>query len=311
MGKIITVHAPSNIALIKYWGKKQSDPIIPFTSSLSITLSDLITTTTFEEGTFSAELNHQPANQDDIKRIRTMMQHFPHDRVRIRSHNHFPTAAGLASSASGFAALALGLNAFFNANLSLQELASLARLGSGSACRSLTPDFTIWNKTGGIETLANPFSDLRMIVVVIQEEKKPISSREAMKISVASSSYFNQWIVDSEQDLIAMKDAIQHSRFHEVGRIMEINSERLYRVMKTSQPIIDYRLPKTHQLLMAISTMRDQGIIGYATLDAGPNVKILVEERFVKDWISQLELLGFNHYMVSRVGGRPRIDIKE
>jgi diphosphomevalonate decarboxylase len=271
----------------------------------------LITTTTFEEGTFFAELNHQPANQDDIKRIRTMMQHFPHDRVRIRSHNHFPTAAGLASSASGFAALALGLNAFFNANLSLQELASLARLGSGSACRSLTPDFTIWNKIGGIETLANPFPDLRMIVVVIQEEKKPISSREAMKISVASSSYFNQWIVDSEQDLIAMKDAIQHSRFHEVGRIMEINSERLYRVMKTSQPIIDYRLPKTHQLLMTISTMRDQGVIGYATLDAGPNVKILVEERFVKVWISQLELLGFNHYMVSRVGGLPRIDIKE
>ncbi len=311
MGKLITVHTPSNIALIKYWGKKQSDPIIPFTSSLSITLSDLLTTTTFEEGTFFAELNNHDANQEDVKRIRTMLQHFPHDRVRIRSHNHFPTAAGLASSASGFAALALGLNAFFEANLSTQELASLARLGSGSACRSLTPDFTIWNTTGMIETLANPFSDLRMIVVIIQEEKKPISSREAMKISVATSPYFEQWIRDSENDLKAIKEAIKQQRFHDLGHIMETNSDRLYKVMKTSNPIIDYRLPKTHQLLEVIPKFREEGLMGYSTLDAGPNIKILVEAHSVNEWISKLEQLGFKNYIVSRVGGGPRIDIKE
>lgn len=309
MAKTITVHAPSNIALIKYWGKKQTSPVVPFTTSLSITLTDLVTTTTFQEGPFFAQLNDQSASEEDVKRIRAMVEHFPNDRIQIRSHNHFPTAAGLASSASGYAAMALGLNAFFDAQLSIQELASLARIGSGSACRSLTPDFTIWNTSGVIETLSNPFKDLRMIVVIIQDQKKPISSREAMKISVATSPYFQQWIHDSHLDLIAIKESIKHENLMELGYRMELNSNRLYQVMKTSQPVIDYRLAKTHTVLEAIPLLRQQGLLGFATLDAGPNVKILVQEHAVQDWIKQLEKLELDHYIVSRIGGGPTIEI--
>lgn len=309
MGRMIAVRVPSNIALIKYWGKRQADPIIPFTSSLSITLSDLITTTTFEEGPFQATLNGKLASLEDTNRMRAMLKHFPDDHVRITSHNHFPTAAGLASSASGFAALALGLNAYFKAGLSTQELASLARIGSGSACRSLTPDFTIWHTSGTIETLANPFQDLRMIVVIIQAEKKPISSRDAMKISVATSPYFQSWIKDSEHDLFAMQHAIQNVDFNALGSIMETNSDRLYHVMKTSLPVIDYRLPKTHTLLSTMIELRKRGLMGYATLDAGPNVKILTYERHVNDWIQALQQLGLNDHIVSQVGAGPDVAI--
>jgi diphosphomevalonate decarboxylase len=106
-----------------------------------------------------------------------------------------------------------------------------------------------------------------------------------------------------------MQHAIQNVDFNALGSIMETNSDRLYHVMKTSLPVIDYRLPKTHTLLSTMIELRKRGLMGYATLDAGPNVKILTYERHVNDWIQALQQLGLNDHIVSQVGAGPDVAI--
>jgi len=302
--KKVIVRSPVNIALIKYWGKANEQLVLPTTTSVSLTLTDLWTETTFEEGNFSFELNNKPADLQETKRVKDVLKHFRDDQVVIKSKNNFPTASGLASSASGFAALTVGLNKFYDANYTLQELATLTRVGSGSSCRSLVDGFAIWHRNGTLESITNPFQNLMMIVVLISEDKKTISSREAMKITKETAPTYASWTQASEEDFQNIRIAINEKQFDRVGQIMEMNSERLHQVMKDSIPSIIYQKTSSIEVLNLVKKARTKGLIGYTTMDAGPNVKILIQQHQLEDWKQLLKANISYRFLVSRIGGK-------
>ncbi len=302
--KKVIARSPVNIALIKYWGKANEQLVLPTTTSVSLTLTDLWTETTFEEGHFSFELNNKPADLQETKRVKDVLKHFRDDQVVIKSKNNFPTASGLASSASGFAALTVGLNKFYAANYTLQELATLTRVGSGSSCRSLVDGFAIWHRNGTLESMTNPFQNLMMIVVLISEDKKAISSREAMKITKETAPTYTAWTQASEEDFQNIRIAINDKRLDRVGQIMEKNSERLHQVMKDSIPSIIYQQTSSIEVLNLVKQARTKGLIGYTTMDAGPNVKILIQEHQLEDWKQLLKANISYRFLVSRIGGK-------
>jgi diphosphomevalonate decarboxylase len=302
--KTVISRSPVNIALIKYWGKANPITVLPTTTSVSLTLTDLWTETSFTEGPFSFSLDGRPGDEKETARVKDVLKHFHHDQVVIQSKNNFPTASGLASSASGFAALTVGLNTFFQSDYSMQELANLTRLGSGSACRSLVDDFAIWHRDGRLTSISNPFRDLRMIIVLISEKKKTISSREAMQLTQSTSPVYAQWVKDSEEDYQAIIKAIESKDFHQVGLVMERNSERLHTVMTTSQPPIVYQQQASLDVLSLVKDARKEGLVGYATMDAGPNVKILIQGLQLSAWEKFLKPRLTHRYLLSRIGGK-------
>lgn len=304
MMKKVIARSPVNIALIKYWGKANEQLVLPTTTSVSLTLTDLWTETTFEEGSFAFELNNKAADEQETKRVKDVLKHFRDDHVVIKSKNNFPTASGLASSASGFAALTVGLNKFYDANYTLQELATLTRVGSGSSCRSLVDGFAIWHRNGTLESIANPFQNLMMIVVLISEDKKAISSREAMKITKATAPTYLQWTQSSEEDFQHIRAAITDQQFDRLGQIMEKNSERLHQVMKDSIPSIVYQQSSSLDVLNLVKNARKKGLVGYTTMDAGPNVKILIHQYQLEDWQQLLKKNIPYRFLVSRIGGK-------
>lgn len=302
--KKVIARSPVNIALIKYWGKANEQLVLPTTTSVSLTLTDLWTETTFEEGHFSFELNNKPADLQETKRVKDVLKHFRDDQVVIKSKNNFPTASGLASSASGFAALTVGLNKFYDANYTLQELATLTRVGSGSSCRSLVDGFAIWHRNGTLESITNPFRNLMMIVVLISEDKKAISSREAMKITKETAPTYASWTQASEEDFQNIRIAINDKQLDRVGQIMEMNSQRLHQVMKDSIPSIIYQQTSSIEVLNLVKKARTKGLIGYTTMDAGPNVKILIQQHQLEDWKQLLKANISYRFLVSRIGGK-------
>jgi diphosphomevalonate decarboxylase len=295
--------SPVNIALIKYWGKADETKVLPTTTSLSLTLSDLVSTTTIEPGPFKFTLDGRQASEEEQKRVMDVLKHFKDDQVQIDSFNNFPTAAGLASSASGFAALTVGLNHYFQAGLTQQELAYLTRIGSGSSCRSLVDGFAIWDRQGHVDSVVNPFDDLMMIIVLVSQEKKAISSREAMKITKTSSPLYQQWIEDSLADFEAMMEAIQQKNLHHIGMIMEQNSLRLHEVMRSSNPAIIYKTDQSENVLQAVLQARLIGLEGYATMDAGANVKILMRSQQQHKWQDYLKQTIKLPTLLSKIGG--------
>lgn len=302
--KKVIARSPVNIALIKYWGKANEQLVLPTTTSVSLTLTDLWTETTFEEGHFSFELNNKPADLQETKRVKDVLKHFRDDQVVIKSKNNFPTASGLASSASGFAALTVGLNKFYDANYTLQELATLTRVGSGSSCRSLVDGFAIWHRNGTLESITNPFQNLMMIVVLISEDKKAISSREAMKITKETAPTYASWTQASQEDFQNIRIAINDKQLDRVGQIMEMNSQRLHQVMKDSIPSIIYQQTSSIEVLNLVKKARTKGLIGYTTMDAGPNVKILIQQHQLEDWKQLLKANISYRFLVSRIGGK-------
>lgn len=302
--KKVIARSPVNIALIKYWGKANEQLVLPTTTSVSLTLTDLWTETTFEEGHFSFELNNKPADLQETQRVKDVLKHFRDDQVVIKSKNNFPTASGLASSASGFAALTVGLNKFYDANYTLQELATLTRVGSGSSCRSLVDGFAIWHRNGTLESITNPFQNLMMIVVLISEDKKAISSREAMKITKETAPTYASWTQASEEDFQNIRIAINEKQLDRVGQIMEMNSQRLHQVMKDSIPSIIYQQTSSIEVLNLVKKARTKGLIGYTTMDAGPNVKILIQQHQLEDWKQLLKANISYRFLVSRIGGK-------
>jgi diphosphomevalonate decarboxylase len=301
---ITKVRAPINIALIKYWGKADESKVLPTTTSVSLTLTDLYTETTFKPGPFSFTLNGKPGDFEETSRVKDVLRHFAHQDVQIDSRNNFPTASGLASSASGFAALTFGLNEFFSAQYSLTELANLTRLGSGSSCRSLVDDFAVWHKNGALSTIPNPFKDLMMIVVLVSEAKKLMSSREAMKLTMQTSPAYSHWLDQSDRDFQLIQEAITQVNFSQLGKVMEQNSLHLHQLMRTAQPPIVYQQPESLKVLEMVRLARQQGMEGYATMDAGANVKILFPGKQLSLWEDYLKKNSNHRYLVSRIGGK-------
>jgi diphosphomevalonate decarboxylase len=143
-----------------------------------------------------------------------------------------------------------------------------------------------------------------MIIVLISEKKKTISSREAMQLTQTSSPVYAQWVKDSDLDYQAIIKAIESKDFHQVGLVMERNSERLHAVMATSQPPIVYQQQASLDVLSFVKDARYEGLVGYATMDAGPNVKVLIQGSQLSAWEKFLKPRLTHRYLVSRIGGK-------
>jgi diphosphomevalonate decarboxylase len=308
MTRRVKVVSPINIALIKYWGKHDQQTVLPTTTSLSLTLTDLTTTTLIEEGDDLFLLNGKPLTEKEMFHLEKILHFFPKEPRKISSINHFPTAAGLASSASGMAALTVALDAFYGTNYEFQKLVEITRLGSGSSCRSLVDGFGIWHKDGTVESLNNPFTDLAMIVVVVSDQKKHISSREAMALTQATAPSYQSWIEHSQHDFDAMIGAIRGFQFHRLGEVMEINSDRLHQVMKDARPSIVYQTEQSKHIIDTVKNMRSSLLPAYTTMDAGPNVKILIRAADSDTWTTTLKSKFNFPIIVSRIGGKAHVE---
>lgn len=286
--------APTNIALCKYWGKRDKSLNLPNNSSLSISLDSIGTATEISISEHSYDevfLNNERVDPDSTFMARVMefvdlLRPNPDISLTIKTFNSVPTAAGLASSASGFAALILALNDLFGYKLHPRELSIIARLGSGSAARSIYDGFVIWDKgsqADGMDCFATPLDttwpEFCIGIITLSSEQKSISSRNAMNQTVETSHLYKQWPEQAEKDLATMIEAIENKDFKRLGETVEQNSFSMHATMMAAFPPIIYMKPGTLSTISWVHQLRRDGIEVYITMDAGPNVKLIFQEK--------------------------------
>lgn len=306
--KKVTAKAPVNIALIKYWGKKNIEDIVPYNASISISLDNLYTITTLEESRtgFEFHLDGKLVTGTESDKVYDFLKYFSDEtkisNLKVNSTNYVPTAAGLASSASGFAALSVAANSYFETNYDFKELAKITRKGSGSACRSLLGNIVAWETNGDVYNIASPIKDFVMISVLIDKSKKNISSRQAMALSAENSPLYREYVVESAKDFIEMKKAIELGDYEKIGKLTKKSSLMMHGIMLSTHPPILYMDKTSIFIYNLMEELSKQGIYANPTMDAGPNVKILTREKDYKKVIDSLESNGFMDYYISRLG---------
>ncbi|EMF0085804.1 diphosphomevalonate decarboxylase [Enterococcus hirae] len=286
--------AYTNIALIKYWGKKNESLILPMNNSLSLTLDAFYTETevSFSEAYTEDQfyLDNQLQDEKATKKISAFLDIVREKagttkKAKVISQNFVPTAAGLASSSSGLAALAGACNEALKLGLDDQALSRLARRGSGSACRSIFGGFVEWEKGHDDQSsYAHPISSdgfedhLAMVFLLLNEQKKDVSSRDGMRRTVETSSFYQGWLDSVEADLYQLKQAIKTKNFQLLGETMEQNGLKMHGTTLAARPPFTYWSPDSLKAMQAVRDLRNQGIPCYFTMDAGPNVKVLVQK---------------------------------
>ncbi len=289
-----TAVAHSNIALIKYWGKQDDALHLPATSSLSLTLDAHPTTTTVRvldgpAGTAGSAdevmIGAAPATggtRDRVVRFLDLVRALAgSDRAAaVTSVSTAPLGAGLASSAAGFAALAGAAAAAYGLTLSPRELSRLARRGSGSASRSVFGGLVVWHAgtddlTSYAEPVEAPELDLAMVIVTLNAGHKAVSSRVAMRRTVDTSPFFAAWVQAAGADLADMLAALAAADLPRVGAITESNAMRMHATMLGAVPPVRYWEPASLAVLDRVRDLRAAGLGCWATMDAGPNVKVL------------------------------------
>ena len=288
MSKIVRAH--TNIALIKYWGKANAELRLPLMSSLSMTLDAFYTDTTIEK------TNDDPAfylngKKQDSKQSQRVFSYLAklqnkfgfHDNLIVKSVNHVPTSAGLASSSSAFAALAAAFCQCYNIQVDKKELSRLARIGSGSACRSIFGGFSVWQKGDSDESSyayaldEHPQMDLHLLAVELNTKQKKISSTSGMK-EAQSSPFFKPWLERNESELKQMITSIKNNDFTALGELAELNANEMHAINLTAQPEFTYFEPDTIRAIKLVEDLRKEGIECYYTIDAGPNIKVICED---------------------------------
>lgn len=286
------VRAHTNIALIKYWGKENEEWIIPKNHSLSLTLDAFYTDTkvTFDEALREDELVLDGIRQDAsaLSKVQKVLDEVRSKadlnfKARVESINHVPTAAGLASSASGLAALAGAASHSAGLSLSDKELSKLARIGSGSASRSIYGGFAEWVKGHDHDSsYAVPVDDanwdIGMLFIIVNDAVKEVSSRDGMKRTVETSPFYEGWLNSLDQDLNDMKLAISKRDIEKVGSIAERNALKMHATTLGADPPFTYWTPESLTAMNAVRELRKQGYTAYFTMDAGPNVKIICKQ---------------------------------
>jgi diphosphomevalonate decarboxylase len=289
-----TAHACANIALVKYWGKRDAARNLPAAGSLSLTLDALTTETRVQfDPSFGADvmtLDGRDASAAELGRTARFL-----DEVRgmagiatfarVDSVNHFPTASGLASSASGYAALALAATAAAGLPLAPRELSVLARRGSGSAARSIFGGLARVVADADV-AYAEPVPDphhlarrLRMVIAIVGGgAPKTHGSRDAMEHCAATSPYYAAWLETVVRDLAAAEDAIARGDLAALGAVTEPNALAMHAAAIASRPPILYWQPATLAALATVRALRDAGRAAWATMDAGPHVKVLTDD---------------------------------
>ncbi|MEK7597369.1 MAG: diphosphomevalonate decarboxylase [Patescibacteria group bacterium] len=291
-----TAIAPSNIAFIKYWGKKDEELKLPVNSSISMNLNNLITTTTVE---FNSEFEEDSViinDKNDLKESKKAIKQLDlirrkdskFQKAKVVSINNFPIGTGLSSSASGFAALTLAATKAIGLNLNEKELSILTRQGSGSACRSIPDGFVEWIGEGAKSLYPPDYWNLVDVVAIISQDKKDVSSTEGQKL--ASSSPFFQTRLDKIDEKISrFKKSLETKNFTEFGKIVEGEALELHAIMLTSTPSLIYWQPETVKLMKLIKNWRSEGLEVYFTVNTGQDIHIIVEEKNTKELVKKLK----------------------
>jgi len=288
-----TARACANIALVKYWGKRDPQLNLPAAGSLSLTLDALVTTTqvTFDAGLAADELvlDGAPARPAELARASQLLDLVRAagrlaTRARVVSRNEFPTASGLASSASGYAALAVAALGAAGVAMSARELSILARRGSGSAARSVFGGFVRMHagRAGDgsdafAEPVASPLTErVRMVIAIVGGgAAKTHGSRDAMDHTAATSPLYRAWIELVPRDLAAAEAALAAADLEQLGTIAEANALAMHASAIAARPAVIYWQPATLAALAEVRALRAAGRAAWATMDAGPHVKVL------------------------------------
>lgn len=287
-----SAYAPANIALAKYWGKRDRVLNLPVNGSLSISLGTHGSHTTIRAADAdSITLNGERAAADSVLHRRTFafighIRRGAPQPLAIDSTNTIPTAAGLASSASGFAALTRALNTYWQLDLPEPVLSALARIGSGSAARSLWHGFVKWDKGGkadGSDSTAAPIAsgwqDLRIALLPIDSGTKKTTSGDGMNHTTATSPLYAAWPETAARDLATIEAAIHARDYTTLGATAEANALAMHATMLAARPALAYLHGTSLDALHRIWRQRADGLEIYATIDAGPNIKILYHTR--------------------------------
>jgi diphosphomevalonate decarboxylase len=270
-------HAHPNIALIKYWGKAPQPANVPAVPSLSITLDSLTTTTTIaESNTDVFLLNGRAADDPKVAAcLANLRRRYDIPPLAVDSHNNFPTAAGLASSASGFAALVTAVDAAFDLRMTPAQRSELARQASASAARSVFGGFVTlqgpgWQGQPLLEAAAWP---LRVVVAVTDAASKAVSSSGGMRQSAATSPYYPAWVESARHDFQSAVGAVDARDFAALAELAEHSCLKMHGLMLSTRPGLLYWNAATVACLHRIRALRAAGESVFFTVDAGPQVK--------------------------------------
>lgn len=297
-----TAVAPSNIAFIKYWGRKDEVLRLPENGSISMNLSNLLTTTTveFDSGFKEDEIiiNNQKEKNAGSRAIKHL------DRIRkiakinlkakVVTDNNFPTGTGLSSSASGFAALAVAGAKAAGLNLSKKELSILARQGSGSACRSIPDGFVEWldgkhsDTSYGVSLHSYGYWDIVDVVVVVSKNKKEVSTTEGQK-TAGSSPFFPIRLKRINEKINLIKKYMKEKNFSAFGELIEAEALELHAIMLTSSPSLIYWLPGTLKVMHAVKRWRQEGLEVYFTVNTGQDIHLICQKKDVKTIVKKAQ----------------------
>jgi diphosphomevalonate decarboxylase len=291
LGKATAVGC-ANIAFIKYWGRRDNTLRLPLNSSISMNLdrATTITTVAFDAALKADQVIIEGADRADqatrrvsehLDRVRALVR--IDTRARVMSRNSFPTGAGIASSASGFAALTVAACAAAGLELDERALTILARQGSGSACRSIPAGFVEWHTADTsegsyAEQIAPPDHwGLCDLIAVVQMEHKKVGSSKGHEL-VGPSPFASARLAEAERTLPVVREAILSRDFSTFGEETEQEAIRMHCVAMTSRPSLLYWSPETVRLMHAVRSWREAGLPAYFTIDAGANVHVLCRE---------------------------------
>ncbi|CAK9438739.1 uncharacterized protein LODBEIA_P29630 [Lodderomyces beijingensis] len=355
-----SVTAPVNIATLKYWGKRDKNLNLPTNSSISVTLSqrDLRTLTTASASPTFAEdklwLNNKPESLDtprtqaclaDLRALRLQLEESDPQlapmstwKLHIVSENNFPTAAGLASSAAGFAALIYAVAKLYELPQSHTELSKIARRGSGSACRSLFGGFVAWemgSQTDGSDSQAvevaplEHWPSLRAAILVVSDAKKDTPSTSGMQLTVQTSDLFQRRIEDVvPRRFDEMKKAIVAKDFAKFAELTMKDSNQFHATCLDSYPPIFYLNDTSRRIIKLVEQVNADGVVAAYTFDAGPNAVIYYDEKDeskvlgeiykyfsgVDGWngkkfddVAEEQIPGVSRVILTSIGGGPQV----
>lgn len=313
-----TAIAHSNTALVKYWGKQNDELIIPMNSSISITTSALTSVTTVE---FSQNYNkdqfmlneqlHEGKIKERVINHLNIVRKIANSslKAKVVSKNNFPTASGLASSASGFAALTIASCSALGLIKSKKELSMISRRGSGSSCRSIYGGFVEWikedenNESYAIQLADENWFDIRDIIVELKAPNRKINTREAMKLSMKTSPFYSSRITNIENQLNNVRKAIKEKNFTLLGETAEIDCLNMHFIAMTSKPTQIFWTSDTLNIMRLIADLRENGIEVYYTIDTGANLHVLTLPKNEKDVIATLnQALNIEQIIPSKPG---------
>ena len=300
-----TAIAPSNIAFIKYWGKKKGKESerLPANGSISMNLSNLATTTTVA---FSKKYKKDVILWNEKKPKERSFQRVIHhldrirelgkisERARVVSINNFPHGTGLSSSASGFAALTVAGSGAVNLQLSQKEMSILARRSSGSACRSIPSGFTEWldadssDESYAVSIFPPDHWNIIDIVAITKKDEKEISSTEGMS-RAETSPFFEQRLKKMNKKITDCKKYIKAKNFTSFGNLIEQEAIEMHTVALTSNPPLIYWYPETVLVMKAVQQWRKDGLESYFTINTGHNLHIITEAKNQSNVIKELQ----------------------